>query len=237
MLTYPIVLGIARSANAQNFSKPAGLRDADLKPETRTKIFERDDYTCQCCGFKSQKYQDILFKNGVRTDSRPENLLTTCIFCHQAFNLDQVYDMRSGVLIWLPEIDQATLHHIARAIFVARISQGPIANAARQALDILLARRDEARRRLGTDDPYILANVMRDYLTDRYYEMRQAKLEGIRLFPLDRRIVKEADLEFNQFPQILAYWRSKDGPFGGRVPAQWIDLLLDIREEGQQDVA
>lgn len=226
---YPIVLGIARSGNAQNLSSGAD-KGAELAPEILARVLDRDEHRCQCCGFQSGKYQTVLFKNGVSTDHRMDNMLTACIFCHQCFNLDRVYDMRSGVLVWLPEITQADLHHMARAIFVARVSQGPVANAARQALDMLLARREEARRRLGTDDPYILANVMRDYLGDRHYKMRERKLDGVRLFPLDRRIVREADLEFNQFPQILAYWRSKDGPFGGRIPAQWIDLLLDIRE-------
>lgn len=232
MVSYPLSLGIARSGNAQSFSSkdghPAG---SELKPEIKAKVFERDDFTCQCCGFRSLKYQDVFFKNGVQTDHRLDNLSTACVFCHQCFNLDSVNAMRSGVLIWLPEIDQATLHHIARAIYVARISQGPVANAARQALDVLLGRREEVRRRLSTDDPYILANVLRDYLTDRHYAMRGNKLEGVRVFPLDRRIIREADLEFNQFPQILAYWRSKDGPFGGRLPVQWIDLLLDIRKD------
>lgn len=231
MQNYPVILGIARSGNAQNFSSvDSKTNGSDLKPEIRAKVFERDRNTCLCCGFQSQKYQEVLFRNGVTTDHRLDNLGTACIFCHQCFNLDQVNTMRSGVLIWLPEIDQITLHHLARAIYVARISQGPVANAARQALDILLSRREEARRRIGTDDPYILANVMRDYLTNRNYEMRQSKLEGLRLFPLDRRIIREADLEFNQFPQILAYWRSKDGPFGGRLPVQWVDLLIDLRK-------
>jgi intracellular multiplication protein IcmJ len=227
---YPLVLGIARSSNAQNFSSKDGkTAGAELKPEIRAKVLARDDNACQCCGFRSQKYQDVFFKNGVQTDHRLDNLATACVFCHQCFNLDSVNVMRSGVLIWLPEIDQASLHHLARAIYVARISQGPVANAARQALDILLARREEVRRRISTDDPYILANVLRDYLTDRHYGLRNSKLDGVRLFPLDRRIIREADLEFNQFPQILAYWRSKEGPFGGRLPVQWIDMLLDLR--------
>lgn len=227
---YPLVLGIARSGNAQNFSSKDGkVAGAELKPEIRAKVLARDDNTCQCCGFRSQKYQDVFFKNGVQTDHRLDNLATACVFCHQCFNLDSVNVMRSGVLIWLPEIDQASLHHLARAIYVARISQGPVANAARQALDILLARREDVRRRISTDDPYILANVLRDYLTDRHYGLRNSKLDGVRLFPLDRRIIREADLEFNQFPQILAYWRSKEGPFGGRLPVQWIDMLLDLR--------
>jgi intracellular multiplication protein IcmJ len=60
--------------------------------------------------------------------------------------------------------------------------------------------------------------------------MREKKLEGIRLFPLDRRIIKEGDLEFNQFPQILAYWRSKDGPFGGKVPNKWKNFYAEISQ-------
>ncbi len=136
--------------------------------------------------------------------------------------------MRSAILIWLPEISQTGLHHIARAIYVARISQGPVAEAARRALDVLTRRREDARARLGTDDPFVLSSVLKDYISDGAYDARTAKLEGLRLFPLDRRIIKEADLEFNQFPQILAYWRSKDGPFGGRLPKQWIDLYKSL---------
>lgn len=240
MTTLPVVLGIMRpAANAQPAAaKPGGTPDKtgsppqifrdQVTPEARQKIFERDDHTCQACGFRALKYQDIHVKNGIAGDVRPENLVTTCIFCHQCFRLNQVSDMRSGVLVWLPEIEQTDLHHVARAIYVARISQGPVAEAARRALDILMHRREEVRKRLGTDDPFILASVLTDYISDRAYDGRVAKLDGIRLFPLDRRIIKEADLEFNQFPQILAYWRAKDGPFGGQVPRQWIDIYRNL---------
>jgi intracellular multiplication protein IcmJ len=128
----------------------------------------------------------------------------------------------------LPEIPQYKLHHIARAIYVARISQGQMADAARQALDALMQRRESVRNRIHTDDPYVLSTVLRDYMTKKYYAQRESKLEGVRLFPLDRRLIREADLEFNQFPQILAYWRSKDGPFGGKVPTGWLDIYRDI---------
>ena len=237
MPNLPIQLGIMRPAAASAQPAPTSgapspgapqiFRD-HISAEARQKIFERDDYTCQACGFRSQKYQDIHTVNGMPADVRPENLTTVCIFCHQCFRLNQVSEMRSGVLVWLPEIEQTDLHHIARAIYVARISQGPVAEAARRALDILMHRREEVRKRLGTDDPFILASVLSDYISDRAYEGRIAKLDGIRLFPLDRRIIKEADLEFNQFPQILAYWRAKDGPFGGQVPRQWIDLYKHL---------
>ncbi len=226
MRNIPITLGIARSSrNAQSASSDK----SKLTPELKQKIFERDNHTCQCCGFRSAKYQDVHFLNGRRNDVQPDNMATTCIFCHQCFNLDDVSAMRSGVLIWLPELSQAQLHHIARAVYVARISQGPIADAARRSLEVLMKRRDEMRNRLGTDDPFILSTVLKDYISQASYETRRDKLEGIRLFPLDRRIIRESDLEFNQFPQILAYWRSKDGPFGGKIPKEWVGLYQQAR--------
>lgn len=230
-----ITLGVSRITGKviKNGAGKSGSISSDkitpLSKEDKSKIFERDNYTCQCCAFKSKKYQDILFENGNPADRSEKNLKTVCIFCHQCFHLEQVSTMRSGVLLWLPEIKQSDLHHIARAIYVARISQGPIADASRKALDSLMKRRDIIRERIGTDDPYILSMVLKDYLNDNHYAHRDKKLDGIRLFPLDRRIIKEADLEFNQFPQMLAYWRSKDGPFGGKTPQKWFDIYHKIQ--------
>ncbi len=229
MRNIPIVPGIVQSSRSARSPSGEGRSKNELTTELKQKIFERDDQTCQCCGFKSAKYQDIHFLNGVTSDVRAENMVTACIFCHQCFNLDDVSTMRSGVLIWLPEIEQTKLHHIARAVYVARISQGPIADAARRSLDILMHRREEMRNRLGTDDPFIMATVLKDYISSKSYELRGEKLDGVRIFPLDRRIIKESDLEFNQFPQILAYWRSKDGPFGGKIPKDWVNLYRDIK--------
>ena len=214
-------LGIFREPSK---SKGQGKLPNDIKQ----KIIERDNHTCQYCGFVAKKYQEVYHLNHDTGDHREKNLITACIFCHQCFQLEKVSDMRSGVLLWLPEIEQRELHHIARSIYVARISQGPVAEAARKSLDIIMSRREEVKNRISTDDPYILSTVLRDYLGPKSYNMRMKKLNGVRLFPLDRRIIKEADLEFNQFPQILAYWRSKDGPFGGKAPPQWISIYQEL---------
>ena len=242
---YPIILGIVRpvaqkqaggaKGNKSVAGSLSGSADSSGKKkipaDLKKKIFERDDFTCRCCGFYSKKYQEIHFRNHNILDLAEKNLITVCIFCHQCFNLENVSDMRSGVLLWLPEIEQARLHHIARAIYVARISQGPVAEAARKTLDVLMSRREEVKKRLTTDNPYILSTILNDYLGPAHYKARAKKLEGVRLFPLDRRIIKESDLEFNQFPQILAYWRSKDGPFGGKAPPQWISIYKNIAQK------
>ncbi len=230
-----ITLGIARREPSSAAGKPhkkekktARTDDGKIPPDIKKTIFTRDDFTCRCCSFKSQKYQEIHFLDHNPQNLSEDNMVMTCIFCHQCFNIQTVSEMRSGVLLWLPEIQQDHLHHIARAIYVARISQGPVAEAARKALDTLMERRTEAKKRITTDDPYILATVLGDYLGPKHYMSRKKKLNGLRLFPLDRRIIKEADLEFNQFPQILAYWRSKNGPFGGKVPQKWISIYQDL---------
>jgi intracellular multiplication protein IcmJ len=237
---YPITLGIARpskkggavatktASGAGSSGSASSVSAGKVPTDVKKSIFERDADTCQCCGFVSKNYQEVLAKDSNITNLSHNNLITACIYCHQCFHLDTVSSMRSGVLVWLPEIDQATLHHVARAIYVARISQGPIAEAARKALDIIMERRNEAKRRIQTDDPYILSMVLKDYLSPGQYKGRDKKLDGVRLFPLDRRIIKEADLEFNQFPQILAYWRSKSGPFGGKTPPKWVSIYQEI---------
>lgn len=218
-------LGIARPSGNSRFVKRAPNMASTLTPEIKKSIMERDNNICACCGFQAEKYQDIHFLDHNPKNFDPNNLKTVCMFCHQCFNLDEASKMRSGVLVWLPEISQIDLNHIMRAVYVARISQGPMAEAARTTLDALMARREEAKKRIHTDDPYVLSVVLKDFLTTRYYEGRHERLDGVRLLPLDRRLIKEADLEFNQFPQILAYWRSKDGPFGGKAPTLWTNLF------------
>lgn len=226
MKLLPITLGIVRQPGNAQIAENIQRQMQDIRP----RILERDDHTCRFCGFRSEKYQEMHHLNGHPEDLKETNLVTACIYCQQCFDLERASQMNSGVLVWMPEMAQADLNHIARAIYVARISQGTMADAARSALESIMARREDAKARLSTDDPFFLATVLRDFLGPKHYVGRAEKLDGIRLFPLDRRNVSEGELKFNQFPQILAYWRSKDGPFGGNLPAQWKTLYAKMKQ-------
>ena len=206
--------------------------------ELRNKVLERDKYICRYCGFTAAKYQEVNFigkghkpKVDPRTDIKPDNYATACTFCHQCFHLDMVDSMQSGAVIWLPEIGQAALNHIARAIYVAKISRGPIADAAKTSLETLLSRRKEAENILGTNDPKILGGVLRDFLESKEYGERMARLGGFRIMPLDKRIIVEGDLEFNQFPQVLAFWRSAQGPFGQVPSSSWGSMFAKLKDQ------
>ena len=232
MAYLPITLGVSRTLPHKD-GKSQAEPQFHADPDTfRVRVFERDNYTCKCCGFRAEEFQEILFLNGDRGDLRMENAATTCIFCNQCFDLNKVGKMQSGVLIWLPEITQAVLHHIIRAVYVARVDQGPAAKAARQALDTLMARREQARLRVGTDNPKILGAVLEDFLSEKTYMRRDEMLKGIRLLPLDRRVIQDPELgDYNPFQHILNSWRTGNGPFSGTSVREWPKLYMNFKDQ------
>ncbi|MEM9477042.1 MAG: type IV secretion protein DotN [Pseudomonadota bacterium] len=171
-------------------------------------------HMCRGCGFKSRKYQEVLAPNGQVWAL--DQMQVVCIFCAGVKCIDLVAPQRSGVALYLPEWSQKKLVVVAKAIYVARISQGPIADQARELLDLFMHRRRRAEKIVGGE---ATANALLQH--QRAMGPDDVEAGGLRVWPLDRRIIKEADLEFNQFPQILAYWRSKDGPFGSIAPPTW----------------
>lgn len=230
-----VTLGVSKCSDAGRPLFQGVHRPVD---DLVNKVLERDKYICRYCGFTASKYQEVNFigaghkpKVDPRTDIKPDNYATACTFCHQCFHLDKIDAMQSGTVIWLPEIGQAALNHIVRAIYIAKISRGPIADAAKTSLETLLSRRKEAESILGTNDPKILGTVLRDFLESSEYSKRMSKLSGFRVMALDKRIIVEGDLEFNQFPQILAFWRSAQGPFGQVPSSSWGSMFEKVKDQ------
>jgi intracellular multiplication protein IcmJ len=195
-------------------------------------VLHRDASRCCFCGFRSQKYQELLVQGGRYWDL--DSVVTACIFCAQVVTFERVHRMRSAVLISAPGITQPDLNALLKAVYVARISQGAMADRARLVLDKLIEPgRRGARARFGSDDPKVLYEAMARTSSPVERLDLLETCRDLRLFPLDRRILSEAGLEFNQFPQILAYWRSKSGPFGGSSPPHWDPAAFDsIIENG-----
>lgn len=186
------------------------------------KTLRRDDYTCRFCGFRAQQYQRVV---SYANDDKDLPFVTACTFCEQCMTLERAGMMSSGVLIWLPEIGQAELNHIARAIYVGRADTGAVADLAGRALDALMARRADAKKRLGSDDPLLLATIMHETLTDEETRQVAAKLDGIRLLPLDKHIVRGRKGDINHFSQIVKYWCSSEGPYAGFPPEKWVEMF------------
>src|SRR5262245_27044306 len=202
MSLLPITLGVRRTPDAQgNGGKRKSLSKDQLKKKSQQAL-ERDNFSCRYCGFSSPQYQKAIPKDW-QGDLAEAELVTACTFCEQCVALDIAGQMASGALVWLPDISQVALNHIMRAVYASRAHGDAmpekIRSASQRAFDVLLHARGEAKRRIGTDDPGVLASVMLESLDNATYAKRSQKLQGLKLLPLDRRISGDSD----QFPRMI----------------------------------
>lgn len=213
MAFLPLTFGIGRPAGTEGV-KPPSKTEAE-------KILKHDNFTCRFCGFHAVQYQRIVPVSG--------GFVTACGFCEQVTNLERAGVMGGGFLIWLPEVTQAELNHIARAIYVAQsFKDSEMSALATRALDALMSRRAEAKKRLGSDDPLLLAIVLQENLNKAEAAGVPAKLEGIRLMPLDKHMVHGRHGDFNGFPQIVHFWCSPQGPFAKLPAGEWQSLFAKV---------
>ncbi|SLM48077.1 conserved protein of unknown function [Nitrospira japonica] len=221
-----LTFGLEPEVDLYRVSARLGFRDFRKTSCIVRSVTARDHHTCQFCGFRSAKYQQIVPVSEPLRDLN--NLVTSCIFCEQVAHLNLVPQYRSGVLIWLPEVSQIELNRVMPAVYVCRITQGLGATKARSVLDRLVETRGHARRRFGSDDPEELVKSLRTRKEGMHAQLQPPVIEeGLRLMPLDRRIVRESELEFNQFPQILAFWRSKNGPLYGEKASTILEHFIE----------
>jgi hypothetical protein len=180
---------------------------------------QAQDGTCQFCGFQAEKFQEVL---QIENEDTPK---VACSFCAQTLNLFETAARRAGFLIYLPEMGQAELNNILKAIYVARSSDdAKISGQARKAFDEISSRKNQATEILGTNDPEKLAIIMKSFLNADQKKQFNEKLTGIRLLSLDKKIITEDGMEFNEFPQMLNYWKNSVD-FLRKDPKEWIENL------------
>lgn len=85
------------------------------------KVWERDNYTCQYCGFQARVYQEIVNLDQNYNNNKLENMVTACCFCTQCFFLEAVgkNDYGGGIIIYMPEISQPELDGLCHVLFCA----------------------------------------------------------------------------------------------------------------------
>ena len=142
-------------------------RKADPKFKSyEQKVFQRDRYTCQFCGFQAKLYQEIVNLDGNYSNNRLPNLVTACCFCSQCLFLESVGvgGYGGGVLVYLPELSQTELNSLCHVLFCAITNDTGYKNSAQTIYRSFKFRSQVVEEKFGegTSDPSIFGHLLID---------------------------------------------------------------------------
>ncbi|MND11580.1 hypothetical protein D3C87_351480 [compost metagenome] len=179
--------------------------------QVRKTILERDDYTCQFCGFRAMKHQEVHHVNDDHADNSPENLVTICCLCHACHHIGLTGIKGRGDIIYLDpsmKVTQSNLNQLVRTLWIAEIGDNKdMQRIAIEKLAKLYKATVTAKRKIGTSDPSILGDFMLS-LDEQKYQERDVFLSGVYLLPRSE-----------QFKAQIDYW--KDNLFKSIPPSSW----------------
>ena len=130
------------------------------------KVFQRDHYTCQFCGFQARLYQDVVNLDGNYTHNQLDNLVTSCCFCAQCFFIESVGvgGYGGGTLVYLPELSQSELNSLCHVLFCAITNDTGYKNTAQTIYRSFKFRSQAVEEKFGegSSDPSIFGHLLID---------------------------------------------------------------------------
>lgn len=151
------------------------------------KVWQRDDHTCQYCGFQATKFQEVLNKDNNFRNAKLSNLVTACCFCAQTQFLESINynDYGGGTVIYLPQMTQAELNGLCHVLFCA-IANATSYRADAQALYRSLKFRAQIVEQTlgeGMSNPARLGQVLVDAPIKNRSEVSARMIKDLRLLP------------------------------------------------------
>jgi intracellular multiplication protein IcmJ len=175
---------MARPGNWRLFA----MRKADpafLKFSER--VFLRDNYLCQFCGFQAHQYQEVINLDRNFYNTKFSNMVTCCCFCAQCFFLEAVgrSDYGGGRLIYLPEISQAELSGLCHVLFCAITNASSYRADAQTIYRNLKFRSQLVEKELGEgmSNPRVLGQILIESATKEMDKIEPQIFLNLRLLP------------------------------------------------------
>lgn len=162
----------------------------------REKVFKRDHYTCQFCGFQAKLYQEIVNLDGNFSHNKLANLVTACCFCAQCFFLESVGvgGYGGGTLIYLPELTQSELNSLCHVLFCAITNDTGYKHSAQTIYRSFKFRSQAVEEKYGegTSDPALFGHMLIDsgHVGD---EVSNKIFETVRLLPSRAKFRKQIE--------------------------------------------
>ncbi len=149
-------------------------------------VYQRDNYTCQFCGFQARQYQEVVNLDGNYGNNKLSNLVTACCFCSQCLFIQSVGvdEMGGGQLVYLPEMSQADLNSFCHVLFCA-MGNGTGYQESAQAIYRSFKFRSqqvESKFGSGTSNPSIFGQLLLENEA-KHPESKVNILQDLRLLP------------------------------------------------------
>ena len=172
-------------------------RKADKRfKEFERKVFHRDRYACQFCGFQARLYQEVVNLDHDFGNNKLANLVTACCFCAQCFFLESVGvgGYGGGTLIYLPELTQAELNSLCHVLFCAITNDTGYKTSAQNIYRSFKFRSQMVEEKYGegTSDPAIFGQLIIDSgITTE--ETLEKLFQNVRLLPSRAKFRKQIE--------------------------------------------
>ncbi len=192
MILLPIIPTAQRGTWRSFYARKSNKNFLALK----TRILQRDNYTCRFCGFYAKEFQEVVNIDQNYKNNTLDNMATACCFCTQCFFLDAVgFDGSSGgVMIHLPEISQADLNNFCRVLFCSMDKESAYKGKLQSVYMSFKDRTKEIVNCYGPDssDPRVFGQGLLDASLTKE-QMQHDVLKHIRLLPSKRAFTTQID--------------------------------------------
>lgn len=160
------------------------------------RVFERDHYACQYCGFQAKEFQEVVNLDGNYNNNKFSNMVTACCFCSQCLFLQAVGldEMGGGQLIYLPEISQGNLNSFCHVLFCAMENNTGYQDSAQSLYRSLKFRSQIIENKFGsgTSNPVTMGQMMLEYQMQSPNKKIEL-LNDVRLLPSNTKFKVQLD--------------------------------------------
>jgi len=161
------------------------------------KVHERDNNTCQFCGFQASTFMEIINLDKDYKNNILENMVTACPLCAQCNFLEHVGEgeFGGGTLVYLPEISAAKLNGLCHVLFCAMSNASTYYTDAQTIYRELKLRSQLVEKYFGEglSTPSLFGRTILDSHVENTLEKGLALLENVRLLPSRSRFKEMVD--------------------------------------------
>ncbi len=183
------------NASLGNYSQFISRKRNKAFRQIAKKIWQRDDHTCQFCGFQAQEYQEVVNYDQNYRRNTMSNMGTACCFCAQCFFLESLGEggYGGGTIIYLPEISQGELDSLCHVLFCAMVNETTYKESAQAIYRSLRMRSRIVEEKLGegVSTPGVLGQLLIGYQAGNQASDTSQLLKPLRLLASRGRFQKQ----------------------------------------------